>query len=105
MIDRAARWRRRADQLEDEAVHLVEDRRVFHPQRGELVDVEEAAVVDFLGRDAPVRQAVRLLVQQPIERVEAARLAGDAVEPRDRARRRARATSALRSVERGRAAA
>ena len=58
----------RAHQLEREAVHLVEHHRVFHPQRGELVDVEEAPVVDLLRRDAPVGEPVRLHVEQPVER-------------------------------------
>ena len=55
------------NELEHEAVHLLEDRRILHAQRRELVDVEEAPVVDLLGRDAPVREAVRLLVEQPVE--------------------------------------
>ena len=42
--------------------------------RGELVHVEEPPVVDFLGRDPPVREPIRLLVQQAIEAVEASRL-------------------------------
>ena len=79
MIDAQAGDGAALHQLEDEAVHLVEHRRVFHAQRRELVDVEEAPVVDLLRRDAPVREPVRLLVEQPIERIEAARLAGDAV--------------------------
>ena len=58
----------RSHQLEREAVHLVEHRRVLHPQRGQLVDVEEAAVVDLLGRDAPVREPVRLRVRAGVER-------------------------------------
>ncbi len=74
MIDAQSRGGAPLHELEGEAVDLVEDRRIFHAQRGELVDVEEAPVVDFLGRDAPVRKAVRLLVQQPVERIEAARL-------------------------------
>ena len=73
------------DQLEHEAMHLLEDRGIFHPQRRELVDVEEAAIVDLFGRDPPVRQPVRLLIQQPIEQVEAARLTRRAIEAGDHA--------------------
>ena len=63
-----------ADQLEGKAMHLVEDRRVFHAERRELVDVEEPPVVDFLRRDPPMREAIRLLVQERVEQVERARL-------------------------------
>ena len=80
MIHPQPRRRAALHELEHEPVDLFEHRRVFHPQRRELVHVEEAAVVDLFGRDAPVRQPVRLFVEQPIERVEAARLSGDAVE-------------------------
>jgi hypothetical protein len=60
--------------------HLVEHRRIFHPQRRQLVDVEEPPVVDLFRRDAPVREPVRLGVEQRIETIERARLPGDAVE-------------------------
>ena len=73
------------DEREDEAVHLVEDRRIFHAQRRQLVHVEEPAVVDLLGRHAPVREAIRLRVQQAVERVEAPRLPVRPVEPPDAA--------------------
>ena len=71
----------------DEPVHLVEHRRILHPQRRQLVDVEEPPVVDLLRRDAPVRQPVRLRVRAARRGVEAARLAGDAVEAPRRRRR------------------
>ena len=60
-----------------------EDRRVFHPQGRELVDIEEAPIIDFLGRDTPVGEPIGLLIEQSIEIVEAARLASHAVEVRD----------------------
>ena len=92
VIDAQAGRRASPNQLEDEPMHLVEHRRIFHAQRRELVHVEEAPVVDFLGRDAPVREPVRLLVEQRVERVEAARLSGNAVEAHD-----ARASISARS--------
>ena len=85
VIDAQTGDRAAAHELERETVDLLEDERIFHAQRGELVDVEEAAVVDLFGGDAPVREAVRLQVQQPVERVEAARLPGAAVQPADAA--------------------
>src|SRR6202012_489170 len=47
---------------------------------GEVVDLEEAAVVDVLRGDAPEREAVRLLGEQRLQPVEAARVALLAVE-------------------------
>jgi len=49
------------DQLEDEPVNLVEHHRIFHPQRRELIHVEESTVIDLFGCDAPVSEPVRLL--------------------------------------------
>ena len=66
-------------------MHFVEDHRVLHPQRCELVDVEEAAVVDLFGCDTPVRQPVRLRVEKGVERVEASRHSGRTVDARDSA--------------------
>ena len=67
VIDAQSGRRAPADQLEHEAVHLVEHRRVFHAQRRQLVDVEEPAVVDLLGGHPPVREAIRLRVEQRVE--------------------------------------
>ena len=53
----------------------VEDLRIFGAQRGELVDVEEAAVVDVVRRDAPVGEAERLAFEQRVQRVEAGGIA------------------------------
>ena len=69
-----------ADQFEEQTVRLVEDFRQFHPDRGEIVDVEEAPVIDFLRRDAPESEPIGLIVQQLVERVETARVARRAVD-------------------------
>ena len=66
-----------------ERVHALEDRRVLRADRRQLVDVEEAPVVDLFAGDAPVRQPVGLDGEQVVERVEAVRLAFDAVEGGD----------------------
>jgi len=78
-VDRAARH-----QIEDQGVHAVEDDRILHADGGQLVDVEESAIVDLFGRDAPVRQPVRLCREQGVERIEAPRVAAAAVEDLDR---------------------
>ena len=62
------------------AVALAEDFRQLHAQSGELVDVEEAPVIDLLIADLPVSDAVRLLRQNPVEQIEAARILPVAVD-------------------------
>ena len=71
------------DQIEREGVHELEHRRVLHADGRQLVDVEEAPVVDLFAGHAPVRQTVGLRAKQRVERVEAVRLAGDAVQTAD----------------------
>ena len=41
--------------------------RRFHPQAGEMIDVKETAVVNLLGGDAPIRDAVRLGLEQAMQ--------------------------------------
>ena len=82
MIDTQAGRRAASHELEDEAVDLVEHPRVFHSERREVIHIKEAAVVNFLRGDPPKCQPVRLRVEQLIERVEAARIARFAVDPR-----------------------
>ena len=60
-----------AHEAQDELMRGVEDLRHLHPQRGEVVHVEEAAVVDLVARHAPVGEPVRLGGQEPVEEVEA----------------------------------
>ena len=69
-----------ADEPEDEAVRLGEDFGVLHANGGQLVDVEEATVIDFLARHAPEREPVRLLAQEVVEQIERARIGRRAVE-------------------------
>ena len=62
----------------------VEDLGQFHANGGEVVDIEEAPVVDFLRGHAPEGEAIGLIVQQFVERIEAAPVAGRAVDLRER---------------------
>ena len=55
-----------AQQLEDEAVRVIEQLRQFHAQAGELVDVEEAAIIDVVGGNAEMRRAPVLILDQRI---------------------------------------
>ena len=74
-----------AGEAEGERVERLEHRRVLHPHRRELVDVEEAPVVDLVGGHPPVAEAVTLVGEQRLEPVEACRVARAAVEVFERA--------------------
>ena len=76
MIDAQAGHLAFADQPQNQAVRGLEHRRIFHAHAGQLVHVEEAPVVDFVRRRPPVGQPVVLLVEQRVQPIEAARIAG-----------------------------
>ena len=67
-------------QPERELVHRSKDHRIFDPDGGQIVDVEEATVVDLVGRDAPRTQPVSLIYEQrrPVRRSLQRRRAGRA---------------------------
>src|SRR5581483_4629439 len=68
------------DELEHEAVCRLEYRLVLHAQCRKIVDVEEAAVIDLVRGNAPVREPVGLILEQPMQGIEGRRVAGRAVE-------------------------
>jgi hypothetical protein len=68
------------DQATDQAMRIAEHRRHLLAQADEVVDVEEAAIVDLVGCDAPERQAIGLALEQLMQRAEALGRAGPAVE-------------------------
>ncbi len=45
--------------------------RALHPDRRQIVDVEKTPVIDLVGRNPPKTQAVSLIVQKLLQRVEA----------------------------------
>ena len=57
-------------------MHVAKRPRVLDPQPGQLVDVEEAPVVDAGHREPPVGEAVVLPLQQPVQRVDAGLVVG-----------------------------
>jgi hypothetical protein len=65
-----------AQQPGEQPVRRVEDFAIFDPQAGQRVDVEEPPVVDLVRCRPPIRQAVGLLLEQIVQRVEAPRIAG-----------------------------
>ena len=84
MIDADAGDRAVPDQFEEQLVGRVEDFRQLHSDRGQIVHVEEAPVINFFRRDAPEGEPIRLIVQERIERIKTARVAGGAIDLRDR---------------------
>src|SRR5690625_1050374 len=57
----------------------LEHPRIFHAQRGQIMNIEETAVVDLIRRRLPMRQTISLLLQQPVQSVERLRLTRTAV--------------------------
>ena len=57
-----------------------EDLLVLHAERGQVGDVEEAAIVDLFRRDAPIRKSVELMFKKVVEQVEAVRISRLAVD-------------------------
>ena len=74
-----------AQQLECKRMGPFEHLGIFHAERGQLVDVEEPAVVDLLGGDSPVRQSIGLRGEQRVQAVEAPRIVFHAIERGHRA--------------------
>ena len=72
------------DQAQQQAVGGLEHLGPLHAQASQLVDVEEAPVVDLRARDPPVGEAIGLVLQQRMERLERLGQAGRAVERGDR---------------------
>ena len=72
------------NQGQHEFVRSFENIGVFDTDCGQVIDVEEAAIVDFVSRDVPEAQPIRLGVQELLQTIEAMRLALDPVEVRDR---------------------
>ena len=64
-----------ADQFKNQAVNRVEHFWQLHPDRGQIVYVKKAAVIDLLCSDTPKGQTIRLGVQQFVELIETARVA------------------------------
>src|SRR5690606_34464009 len=55
------------DQLQDQPVRRLENLGIFHAQRRQFVDVEKAAIVDLVGCNTPVREAIRLRLEQLVQ--------------------------------------
>ena len=72
------------DLFQNQLVGLVEDLFVLGAKGGEIVDIKEAAVVDVVGRDTPLREAGKAgALMQSMQRVEATGIVGRAVDRGD----------------------
>ncbi len=69
-----------ADQAKDQLVACREDLGALHPDGGQIIDVEEAAIVDLIPGHPPVGEPVGLLGEERIQVVEACGVSGGAVE-------------------------
>ena len=67
-------------QFEDKLVCLFEDGRILHPDCPQGIDIEESAIVDLLGSDAPMGDAIDLIAKKRVQQIETARVASCAVE-------------------------
>src|SRR5512139_3599528 len=81
MVDAQARHGSLAHEAEHETVRRLEDRRILHADRRQLVDVEEAPVVDLVTGGLPERGPVCLARDQFVQLVEASGITLDAVVP------------------------
>src|SRR6185437_10935467 len=66
-------------QLPQQLVRGGKHARVLHAQPDQIIDVKEPPVINFLAGDPPVRQAINLLLQQPVQIIKAARIAWHSV--------------------------
>ena len=64
-----------ADELKGQPMRRLENLRQLDANRSEIVDVEEAPVIDLLRGDAPETEAVDLAIEQLVKRIEAAGIA------------------------------
>ena len=68
------------DQFAHQPVRPLEHFRQLHPQAGKLIDIEETPIVDLLGGDAPIGDAVCLGLEKAMQTWEALRLPLPAVD-------------------------
>ena len=59
-----------AHEFSRQSMGVVEDRRAFGAERDERVDVEEAAVVEFVGRRLPTGEAMMLALENRVEPID-----------------------------------
>ncbi len=57
---------------------------IFHANGRQIVDVEEAPVIDFINRNAPEAEPVGFAFEQPFQAVEATRIPSPAVDVSER---------------------
>ena len=80
MVDADSRHQRFLYQFERDAVHDAEYFRTLHPDCSQVVDVEKAAIVDFVGGNPPKTQSIGLVIQDLLQSVETVRLSFAAID-------------------------
>src|SRR5579884_2290651 len=75
MIDAYAGNHSFCDQAAEHAMRSRKDARVFHAQPDQVVDIEEAPVVDLFAGNPPMREPIDLKLQKKMQKIEALRLA------------------------------
>ncbi len=80
MVDAEAGHCLRSNQSPNQAVRCREDLGILHAEAHQVIHVEETAVIDFFSGSAPGGQAIRLCVQQTMERVETVGISFDPVD-------------------------
>ena len=80
VVDAQAADRAVPGEIEHVSVRCLEDLRILHAQRRQIVDIKKAPIVDFVRCDPPVREPVGLRIEQHMQRVEARTVARDAVQ-------------------------
>src|SRR4051812_47282118 len=83
MIDAQSTYFAFGRQLQDQLVRRLEHFLSLHRQRRQVVYVEEAAIVDLIGRVRPIRQAIALVRQQVVEQIKRLWITWAAVEDLD----------------------
>src|SRR5262249_20768116 len=73
MIDSAAPHASLTNELQEELVRFLKDRFFFHPNGGQVIDVEKPPIIDFLRCHLPGSEPIRLFIEQGVQEIEALR--------------------------------
>src|SRR5258708_36735493 len=75
MIDPHSRYVAFAHEIEHQRVHRRKYFGILYPDCSQIVDIEEATVVDLVSGNTPETQAIRLIGEHALQCIKAARVA------------------------------